>query len=71
MEKQTLEKLEAAFAAVENDLSGRVTELATKSTAGTLSQDEQAEYEHIVRLNDLLSLLKLQTEEYWAPRIAF
>ena len=70
MEKQTLEKLEAAFAAVENDLSRRVTELATKSTAGTLSQDEQAEYEHIVRLNDLLSLLKLQTEEYWAPRIA-
>ena len=70
MEKQTLEKLEAAFAAVENDLSGRVTELAAKSTTGTLSQDEQAEYEHIVRLIDLLSLLKLQTEEYWAPRIA-
>ena len=70
MEKQTLEKLEAALEAVENDLSGRVTELALKSTAGTLSQDEQAEYEHIVRLNDLLSVLKLQTEEYWAPRIA-
>jgi hypothetical protein len=70
MEKQTLEKLEAAFEAVEKDLSGRVTELALKSTAGTLSQDEQAEYEHIVRLNDLLSVLKLQTEEYWAPRIA-
>ena len=28
MEKQTLEKLEAAFEAVEKDLSGRVTELA-------------------------------------------
>ena len=70
MEKQTLEKLEAAFEAVEKDLSGRVTELALKSTTGTLSQDEQAEYEHIVRLNDLLSVLKLQTEEYWAPRIA-
>ena len=51
-------------------VAGRVTELALKSTAGTLSQDEQAEYEHIVRLNDLLSVLKLQTEEYWAPRIA-
>ena len=51
MEKQTLEKLEAAFEAVEKDLSGRVAELAVKSTAGTLSQDEQAEYEHIVRLN--------------------
>src|SRR5882672_3255966 len=70
MEKQTLEKLDAALEAVENDLSGRVTELALKSTAGTLSQDDQAEYEHIVRLNDLLSMLKLQTEEYWAPRIA-
>jgi hypothetical protein len=23
-----------------------------------------------VRLNDLLSILKLQAEEYWAPRIA-
>ena len=55
---------------MEKDFSGRVTELARKSTAGTLSQDEQAEYEHIVRLNDLLSVLKLQTEEYWAPRIA-
>lgn len=70
MEKQTLDKLEAAFKAVENDLGGRVTELATKSSSGTLSSEEQAEYEQIVRLNDLLSLLKLQAEEYWAPRIA-
>jgi hypothetical protein len=70
MEKQTLDKLEAAFQAVEKDLSGRVAELAAKSTAGTLSQEEQAEYEQIVCLNDLLSVLKLQTEEYWAPRIA-
>jgi hypothetical protein len=70
MEKQTLDKLEAAFKAVEQDLSGRVTELAAKSSSATLSQEEQAEYEQIVRLNDLLSLLKLQAEEYWAPRIA-
>lgn len=70
MERQTLDKLEAAFAAVEKDLSGRVAELATKSTAGTLSPAEQAEYEHIVRFNDLLSMLKLQAEEYWAPRTA-
>jgi hypothetical protein len=70
MERQTLDKLEAAFEAVEKDLSVRVAELATKSTAGTLSQEDQAEYEHIVRLNDLLSLIKLQAEEYWAPRIA-
>jgi hypothetical protein len=65
-----LDKLEAAFQAVEKDLSGRVTELAAKSTTGALSQGEQAEYEQIVCLNDLLSVLKLQTEEYWAPRIA-
>ena len=31
MEKQTLEKLEAALEAVENDLSGRVTELASRA----------------------------------------
>jgi len=70
MQKQTLDKLEAAFEAVEQDLSGRVVELAAKSTSGKLSQEEQAEYEQIVRLNDLLSLLKLQAEEYWSPRIA-
>jgi hypothetical protein len=70
MERQTLDKLEAAFEAVEKDLSERVGELAAKSTSGTLSQEEQAEYEQIVRLNDLLSILKLQAEEYWAPRIA-
>ena len=49
--------------AVEKDLSGRAAELAAKSTSGTLSQEEQTEYEHIVRLNDLLSILKLQAEE--------
>ena len=70
MEKQTLDKLEAAFQAVERDLSGRVAELAVKSTAGKLSQEEKSEYEHIVCLNDLLSLLKLQAEEYWSPRVA-
>jgi hypothetical protein len=70
MERQTLDKLAAAFEAVEKDLSGRVAELAAKSTSGMLSQEEQAEYEQIVRLNDLLSMLKLQAEAYWAPRIA-
>ena len=70
MERQALAKLEAAFAAVEKDLSGRVAELASKSTSGTLSREEQAEYEQIVRLNDLLSTLKFQAEEYWAPRSA-
>jgi hypothetical protein len=70
MERQTLEKLEAAFEAVEHDLTGRVAELAAKSAAGSLSAAEKTEYEHIVHLNDLLSLLKLQAEGYWAPRLA-
>ena len=70
MERQTLERLTAAFKAVEQDLSERVKELAAKSSVGKLSKEERAEYEQIVRLNDLLSMLKLQAEEYWAPRIA-
>ena len=70
MERQTLDRLTAAFKAVEKDLSERVEELAGKSSAGKMSEEERAEYEQIVRLNDLLSLLKLQAEEYWAPRIA-
>jgi len=70
MGKQTLEQLTAAFKAVEKELSGRAAELAVKSTSGKLSKEERAEYEQIVRLNDLLSLLKLQAEQYWAPRIA-
>jgi len=70
MERRTLDKLEAAFAAVENDLAVRVAELAAKSNSGELSTAEKTEYEQIVRLNDLLSLLKLQAEEYWAPRSA-
>jgi hypothetical protein len=59
-----LDKLEAAFQTVEKDLTGRVAKLAAKSTTGTLSQEEQAEYEQTVCLNDLLSVLKLQIEEY-------
>ncbi len=70
MEKLTLDKLEAAIEAIEKDLAGRVAELATKSASGSLSHEERSEYEQIVRFNDLLSLLKLQAEEYWAPRIA-
>ena len=66
----TLDKLETAFEAVEHDLSKRVAKLAVKSTAGMLSQEETAEYEQIVRLNDLLSILKLQAAEYWVLHIA-
>lgn len=70
MEKQTLDRLTAAFKAVERDLSKRVADLAAKSSSGKLSAEERAEYEQIIRLNDLLSMLRLQTEEYRAPRIA-
>jgi hypothetical protein len=62
MEKRTLEQLEAALAAVGNDLSPRVEELAQKSTEGQLTPEESQEYAEIVRLNDMLGLLKLQAE---------
>lgn len=68
MDKRTLEQLEAALSAVSRDLSPRVEELATKSTEGVLTPNEREEYAEIVRLNDTLSLLKLQTEEFWAVR---
>ena len=70
MGKQTLSQLTAAFKAVEDELSERVSELAAKNSTGKLSDTERDEYQRIVRLNDLLSLHKLQAEEYWAPRIA-
>nr|MBK7065712.1 hypothetical protein [Deltaproteobacteria bacterium] len=70
MDKRTLEQLEAALNAVSQDLSPRVEELAQKSTEGLLTPEEHEEYAEIVRLNDTLSLLKLQTEEFWAVRAA-
>lgn len=70
MDKRTLEQLEAALSAVSQDLSPRVEELAQKSTDGVLTSDEREEYAEIVRLNDTLSLLKLQTEEFWTVRAA-
>ena len=70
MDKRTLEQLEAALSAVSQDLSPRVEELAQKSTDGVLTPDEREEYAEIVRLNDTLSLLRLQTEEFWTVRAA-
>jgi len=70
MEKQTVALLESALDAVRRDLSPRVEELAQKSSAGTLSPEEQVEYAEIVRLNDTLSLLKLQAESLLTARIA-
>lgn len=70
MEKRTLEQLEAALAAVGNDLSPRVEELAQKSTEGQLTPEESQEYAEIVRLNDMLALLKLQAETLRTVRAA-
>jgi hypothetical protein len=70
MERRTLQQLEDALEAVGQDLAGRVEELAERSTSGALTTDEQAEYAEIVRLNDLLSLLKLEAEEVWSIRTA-
>jgi len=70
MEKRTLLQLEAALDAVRNELSPRVEELARNSTEGQLTQDESDEYAEIVRLNDMLSLLKLQAEALRTVRVA-
>jgi len=70
MEKQTLVLLTSALEAVRCDLAPRVEELALKSAEGTLAPEELAEYSEIVRLNDNLSLLKLQAEDLSAIRAA-
>ena len=70
MEKQTFDLLDAALEAVRGDLTPRVQELAQKSSAGTLTPEEQAEYAEIVRLNDTLSVLRLQAEDLSAVRAA-
>lgn len=70
MERQTLDLLDAALEAVREDLMPRVEELARKSSAGTLTPEEQDEYAEIVRLNDTLSVLKLQAEDFSAVRAA-
>jgi len=70
MTKRTLEQLAAVLDAVGNDLSPRVEELARKSTEGRLAAEESDEYAEIVRLNDTLSLLKLQAEAFCSVRAA-
>ena len=70
MDPRTLEQLEAALEAVSKDLTPRVEELAQKSSEGILTADERKEYEDVVRLNDKLSLLRLEAEELWAHRAA-
>jgi hypothetical protein len=70
MERSTLNQLEAALAAMRSDLSGRVEQLARKSNQGNLSEEERAEYEQIVQLNDLMAIVKLQSEQVWRLRKA-
>ena len=70
MQKHTLDLLDAALDAVREDVVPRVEELARKSADGTLSAEDQADYSELVRLNDTLSLLKLQAEELLAVRVA-
>jgi hypothetical protein len=70
MEKQTLEQLQSALDAISRDLAPRVEELAQKSTEGLLAPQDHKEYGEVVRLNDLLSLLKLQAEQFWTMRAA-
>ena len=70
MDQSTLEQLEAALDAVGRDLAPRIEELARRSTAGQLTDDERLEYTEIVRLNDMLSILKLETKDVWAVRAA-
>jgi hypothetical protein len=62
METRTLEQLEVALAADDEDLSPRVEELAQKSTAGLLTPEERDEYAAIVRLNDMRSLVRFQAD---------
>ena len=70
MEKRTLDQLEAALATVRDDLAPRVEELARKSGEGVLTAEERREYSDVVRLNEMLSLLKLQAEEFRSMRAA-
>ncbi len=70
MDKRTLDQLDAALEAVSRDLAPRVEELAQKSTSGILTPQDRAEYEHIVRMNDMLSLIKLEADEFRSLRAA-
>ncbi len=70
MKKGTLEQLETAIDALGQDLSPRVEDLAQKSASGQLTSEERREYAEIVKLNDTLSLLRLQAEGLWTMRAA-
>jgi uncharacterized protein YnzC (UPF0291/DUF896 family) len=70
IDKRTLALLDAALDAVSKDLAPRVEELARKSTEGCLTHEEYEEYAQIVRMNDMLSEIKLEAEDFRSVRIA-
>ena len=70
MEKRRWNSSTAALDGVGHDLSPRVEELAQKSKDGELTLEEKQEYAENVRLNDMLSLLKLQAEALRTVRAA-
>ena len=71
MQKHALDLLDTALDAVREDVAPRVEELARKSADGTLGAEDPAEYSELVRLNDTLSLLKLQAAKLLAVRVAW
>jgi hypothetical protein len=62
-----LELLDAKIAEFRNVLAPLVEELAQKSASGTLSPEDLAEYERIVRLNDVMSemMLECAPDDFW------
>ena len=44
-------------------LVARVTELGDKANSGTLSEQERAEYEHYVDVDDVIGLLKAKARD--------
>ena len=44
--------------------------MPSRCSPSTGGADERKEYEDVVRLNDKLSLLRLEAEELWALRAA-
>jgi hypothetical protein len=69
VEKRTIEQITAVIDAFRRDVSGRAEELAEKSTAGTLTEEESKELARIVQMNELLSLLRIEAED-WPLRAA-
>lgn len=47
----------------DSELQRRLDELATKSTAGQLSEDERLEYEQYVDVIDLISVLQAKAQQ--------